>query len=188
MKRQRELEAVIEEIVSTGKAKNEKGEPVYPVMKEPLVMALFGAADALLDVLKERPIVVLNLLQSNKALDTFLNRFENLWPSLIDALVEKAMGVYASEIYPFVVVEKHRLSLSRTGEAVTTTIVEADFIGEPTFDSPLYGFHINYLSRAVALRSTSKFDIIYYDSLTHSYITLFRKMGILQQARALYVA
>ena len=110
MKRERELQLAIVEIVEEGKAKDTNGEPLYPVMYEPFVMALFGAPEALFDALKERPIVILNLLQTNKALNSFWNRFNEIWVLMIDYLVEKEWPTpLSADIYPFFAVTNHRI-------------------------------------------------------------------------------
>lgn len=158
MKRQVELELVVEDIVSTGKSKNERGEFVYPVMLEPLVMAFFGAPDALYEVITERPIMLLNLIQTNKALEAFISRFEGIWVRMIDALIEKEMGAYASEIYPFFVVERHR--------KYGTKRVNADFIGFPTHgEMGLRDFSVDYLFDRDP-PPNSIFYVAYFDSLT----------------------
>ena len=54
MKRERELEQAVGEIVREGKRRNEKGQPLYPVIYEPAVLAFFGAPEALVEVLMER--------------------------------------------------------------------------------------------------------------------------------------
>lgn len=115
MKRTRELEQAVEEIVREGKRKNEKGQPLYPVVHEPAVLVFFGAPEALFEVLLDRPLLVLNLLQTNKALQSFFAHFPRIWIQLSDALIEKSMGSYAAEIYPFFEIqwEKEDLGLDR---------------------------------------------------------------------------
>lgn len=172
MKRARELELVVAEIVEEGKAKDEKGAPLYPVMQEPLVIALFGAADALLEVLKERPIVVLNSLQVNKPLEAFLNRFENLWTLLIDVLVEREMGAYAADIYPFIVVQKHRLALERDKQQQT---VRASFMSACDRGDGSRPFLINYLSTCTQ-QVNPVFYVSHHDSLTRLFMALLDRI------------
>jgi len=172
MKRARELELVVTEIVEQGKAKDEKGAPLYPVMQEPLLIAMFGAAPALLEVFKERPIMVLSLLQVNKPLEVFLNRFENLWTLLIDALVEREMGAYAADIYPFIVVQKHRLALERDKEQQR---VRASFMCARGGDGSR-PFLIEYLSMRKQPVVDPVFYVAHHDSLTRLFMALLDRI------------
>jgi len=178
MKRARELEEVVGEIVEAGRAKNEKGELIYPVMREPLVLALFGAPEALVDVLRARPGLVLNLMQTNKALSQFLEKFDRLWIILMDELVEREMGTYASEVYPFIMVSQRRRIKSQGGGEVG-----------------LFGYYSEYTQRDVRqfklveiggryFRPTSTpHYIAYHDPLTLIYFELIDRivrLGTLQ--------
>lgn len=104
MKRSRELEEAVVEIIEEGRKKDEQDEYVYPVIYEPSVFAFFHAKEALFDALMNRPIMVLNLIQTNKALQSLWNKFPRIWIILTDALIEKAMGSYAAVVYPFMAV------------------------------------------------------------------------------------
>lgn len=168
MKRACELELVIEEIVSTGKAKNEKGELLHPVMMEPLVLTFFGAPEALYEVITERPIMLLNLLQTNKALDAFFGRFEGMWIRMIDALIENEMGTYAKEVYPFIVVEQHYTDEDDR--------VGSSFIGEKKKEEKVREFRIQYLSWRSPQSPVSEFEIVYFDTMTRLYIELLGVM------------
>lgn len=189
MKRSLDLELDVRELVKTGKARDERGQFLYPVMGEPAVMVFFGAPEALYEVITERPILLLNLLQVNKALEAFWSQFAaGMWIKVIDLLIEKAMGKYASEIYPFIAVEKHLYERSRQGMKDTSTLV-VPFIGyeEPEPESVLHEFDINYIT---TLHSPVKpiFYVAYYDEMTRLYMDLMRKIEPLRgmDTHALY--
>lgn len=156
MKRAHELELAVVEIVREGKARDEEGNLIHPVMQEPAVMAFFGAPDALFDVLRERPLLVLNLLQVNKALEVFWNRFEGIWPLLIDFFVEKEMGAYAADIYPFIVFQQHKKYARR----------DAMFVGSQCESGGLRAMRLEMQQEA----SSSVLYVVYYDAFTRLYI------------------
>lgn len=179
MKRARELEELVVEIVHESKAKDEEGKPLYPVIYEPAVLAFFGAPDALLEVLKERPILVLNLLQANKALMAFWNRFERVWITWTDMLIEREMGAYVGEIYPFLAVQEHRANLLRGVEGA----VVADFINnerEPDYvtQTSLYPVFIPYINTVMGKASVDHvFYVVYHDDpFTQLVIKLSHKL------------
>jgi len=108
MKRIGEFEQAVIEIVDEGKAKNEKGELLYQVMMEPLVMTFFGAPDALYEVMTERPIMLLSLIQTNKALEAFWKRFEGIWIRMIDNILEREVNRRFADTYSFFAIANHR--------------------------------------------------------------------------------
>lgn len=178
MKRARELDELVVEIVRESKAKDEEGNPLYPVIHEPMVLAFFGAPEALSEVLRESPILVLNLLQANKALMTFWNRFEGVWIAWTDMLIEKEMGAYVGEIYPFLVVQEHRANLLRGVEGA----VVADFISnEREADSvtqtllhPIFLSHINTMTGRSSVNHVHY--VVYHDPFTQLVIELSHKL------------
>lgn len=102
------LEPAIEEIVFIVNEKDSEGRFVQPVMREanPFILNIFHAKDALMDVLMNRPVIFLNLLQTNKKLSVFWREFEkNIWVLLLERLIENEMGVKAVETYPFFLLE-----------------------------------------------------------------------------------
>lgn len=166
MKRSIELEFDVQEIVKIGKTRDKEGKFLYPVMAEPAVMAFFGAADALYEVITQRPILLLNLLQVNKALGVFWNQFTgNMWIKMIDMIIENEMGKYASEIYPFIAVHKERRIRRLYGER--KTLVEP-FVGPGEFE-------IRYIT-SISTPVNPIFYVVYYDPLTQLYITLMEKI------------
>lgn len=170
MKRGRELEERVIEIVQEGRARDEGGQLVYPVMHEPAVLAFFGAPEALFEVLRDRPILVLNLLQANKALEAFWSRFTGIWITWVDMLIEKEMGTYASEIYPF---------LAMKGGTTFT-----DFIGF-TYKG-IHRIHISFVESMYSPTSPfyppldPVFYIAYYDETTRLFIEMLTKIGLIE--------
>lgn len=154
MKRARELELVVTEIVNEGKAKDEMGNLIHPVMYQPAVMAFFGAPDALYGVLRDSPILVLNLLQANKELEEFWNRFENVWIAWVDMLIEKEMGTYAADIYPFLIVQEYKKRLALNQPNPLNMNILARF------------FRIDYRGYGDEAKG---FNILYYDEMTRLY-------------------
>lgn len=111
MKRQRQLRDRVSEIVEEGKSRDRNGRPVYPeIATDPLVLGLFGAPEALFEVLRDRPVIVLNLLQTNKAVKAFWDQFDGIWILLIESLIEKAWPMANSiDVYPFFAITNQRI-------------------------------------------------------------------------------
>ena len=69
----------------------------------------FNATDALLDVLKKRPLLLLNLIQVNKAMYAFWNRVNGLWVVLADSLMASVAEDDAwVHVYAFYVLQARR--------------------------------------------------------------------------------
>jgi len=122
--------------------------------------------------------LVLNLLQANKALEAFWNRFERVWILWTDMLIEKEMGTYESEIYPFFVVQQHRMGLLDDGGDFP---VEANFIDpERHFMFPS-GTKRHFFTEYINTGGTGAFDpvfyVVYYDTLTQLFVEFIRKLS-----------
>ena len=169
MKRTHDLANLVIEIVEESKAKDTDGTPLYPVMHEPIVLGFFGAPDALLEVLKDRPIAMLNLLQTNKVLEEFWNQFERAWILWTDMLIENEMGTYVAEIYAFFVVHHHR----KWEDAP----IDANFIGyrnNTTEKNDLYFSYINTMS--IKGVSDHVFYVVYHDELTRLVMAIVEEL------------
>ncbi len=166
------MKRLAEEMVQEGKARDEKGELFHPVMAEPMVMAFFGAPDALYEVLAERPIVALNLIMTNKALEAFWNQFEGVWIAWIDMLVEKEMSSYAKEIYPFFIVQNHRLASQRRKDNTPLPLAEMPELVDFKHGKER-GFYLSYLNHVLDNPGdVGEYYVIYHDSVTQLYMDL----------------
>jgi len=88
-------------------------------------------------------------------------------------LFGKEMGAYGAEIYPFFVVQQHRMNILNGRDRP----VEADFIDFVSPDNGLHGVflpYINVLHRSVM--SDPLFYVVYYDTLTSLFAELTRKL------------
>lgn len=103
MKRAATLEDAADQIVKLANARDKQGRVLNPMMQDPVVTMIFYAKDALLEVLIERPIALLNLISTNKQVASFMEEFNRwLWPLVIERFMEKESGSkYLGEIYPF---------------------------------------------------------------------------------------
>lgn len=138
-----ELEVVINEIVTIANARDNRGQYIEPLLTEgnPMILTFFHAKDALLNVLMNKPVIFLNLLQTNTTMATFWKRFEkNIWVLLLERLIELEMGKKAVEIYPFFLIEhiatyglETALSLPMGGPSFVTHYLELGFrLANPT--------------------------------------------------------
>ena len=131
----------------------------------PMILTFFHASDALMDVLKNRPLVFLQLLQTNKTLETFWRRFEtNIWILLLDHLVEMESGEYMSEVYPFFVIHHIRTYGVKLASKLP--------IG-----GPVSVVHDLELGNASSRREV-RYYVIYYDYLTKRFIDLLRYIHV----------
>lgn len=189
MKRIGEFEQAVIEIVDEGKAKNEKGELLYPVMQEPLVMTFFGAPDALYEVMTERPIMLLSLIQTNKALETFWKRFEDIWIRMIYNILEREINRCLADTYPFFVVANHRAR-----QALAPLLAEinldkylnvkhygdADFLMRSVFTMDPFNEPGKFVGRALGSKEEVRYQIIYYNPVTKLYVQLLQYVHNLQ--------
>lgn len=173
MKRTRTLASMSSDIVEMGKEKDAYGKPLYPVMNEPFIMTLFGASDALFKVLNEQPLLLLNLLQTNKALNKFMHHVEGLWPLLIDMVLEKTMGSYVSDIYPFFVVQMYRTQKRSwdSDEIGEKPHVLPDFIGRRKTNTQYRPLYISYTDRCEN-PNNPVYYVVYYDEVTRLFMDL----------------
>lgn len=158
MRQQRELREAVTQIVETGS----KEAPLYPVLQEPVVRAFFGSTMLLLSALRDKPAMVLSLLENNKELAKFWHHVggDDLWIALTDALVEREMGTYASEIYPVIVVAKHSRS-----------IIWPDIFGTDT-----HSFNLVTAVEGQPLPLSRAYYMVYHDSLTRVFLELLRRV------------
>lgn len=78
------------------------------------VLFLFSHVDELILLLKSRPILVINLMQTNREMyEVFSARIPGLWPLLLDQLVANESGEYTAMIYPFFVCEQDAMTERR---------------------------------------------------------------------------
>ncbi len=111
MKRAIELEERVAEIVHQARLRDANGNFVnQELMTEPLLLGLLGAPEALFQALRDRPIVVLNMLQTNKAFKKFWKNFNDIWILLSESLIEKEWPVEGSaDFYSFFVITNQRI-------------------------------------------------------------------------------
>ena len=172
MRRQLELVEAVIQIIETGKQKNGKGALLYPVLQEPVVAAFFNSPKTLAGVLREKPELVINLIQNNKELETFWHRAggDDLWIPLIDALVEREMGTYASEIYPVIVVAKYRRS-----------IIWPDIFGVTLGGNAMHAFNLVTVVEPRPFPISSAYYVAYHDPLTRAYLEVLRRVVNVRQ-------
>ena len=163
MKRTREdeLRQVAKDIIHEGRKKDEYDQPLYPVLLEPLVITFFNAVDPLLEVLRERPLIILNLIQTNKELQRLFHKFSGLWILLIDVLIEKAMGTNAVFIYPFM-----ELLWRREDANDNVSFISLPYASKRTFEWPTTPYRIikrNFTSGSINLdyNRAKTFYIVY---------------------------
>lgn len=180
MKRSRALASVSRDIVETSKEKDAYGNLHYP-----LVIALFGTPNTL----HERPLLLINTLQTNKALNKFINQFDGLWPLLTDIVLEKKMGTYVSEIYPFLAVQQYR-EKKRTweeNEIGTKPEVLPDFIGgrkDEKQNTPVYVYYADHRSKKPV---DPIYYVVYYDEVTRLFMDLLAVMDTMLSFASQYI-
>lgn len=194
MKRPSDFEQAVIEIVEEGKAKDEEGHALYPVMEEPMVKAFFGAYNTLYETLIERPILVLNLIRTNKALEMFWSMFEGMWIKMIDNILEREVNRRFADTHPFFAIEnlRARQALAPLMVDLTPEMIErfplpyrygdADFLSRSIFTNTPFNVPGKLLG-AVLPRENEwmTYQVIYYDPLTKLYIQLLQQIEYLRQ-------
>jgi len=195
-----ELEYVVEEILEVVNARDENNVPLHQeIMAEPVAFVLFNTPHALLDVLKNKPLRVLALIRTNKALNKVWRNIPGIWPVLLDNLLaleeaddddddeEEGQSGHMSKIYPFFIVAQHRveeesarpvyaLHPSSRNRPNSNPMV-ADDGGQallPKFRRP-----VQVLGRTY---SGARYSLIYYDAVTQHFIDLLQKLSLFNQA------
>jgi hypothetical protein len=177
MKRARVLEERVADIVNEGRAKDANGQPVYAFIQEPLILGLFGAPEALFEVLRERPLIVLNLIETNKALQAFWDRFEDVWILLIDSLVERAWPMpHSVDIYPFFAIMNQRIEeLTRELFRVQTKTKHGSFLRRNHHLQSELLLPSTVIGRNLANPETA-YSLIYYDPLTKILVEICQRI------------
>lgn len=177
MERERALKRAVVEIVEKANSKDNEGEYVHPIMREtnPMILTFFHAADALLEVLQNRPVLFLNLLQTNKTLSAFWKQYEaNIWILLLDRLVEMHMSTYMSEIYPFFVIQNYRLSKHLNRNGGESNIKDRVLLNLNHYNGP--PLITDVISVSIYPFDTLNYFIVYYDTLTRLFIELLQHL------------
>lgn len=189
MKRLDELEQAVIEIVDEGKTKDEEGHALYPVMEEPMVMAFFGAYNTLYETLRERPIMVLNLIRTNKALEMFWGMFEGMWIKMIDNILEREVNRRFADTYPFFAIANHRarqIVAPLLGEINLDKYPnvrhygDADFLKRRLFESEPFNYPGKVVGTIPYNKTEAIYQVIYYDPVTKLYIQLLQLVYNLQ--------
>lgn len=186
-----ELAYVAEEILEVVRARDENNVPLHPeIMLEPVAFVLFSTPDALLDVLKNKPLRVLNLIRTNKVVNEVWRNIPGIWPMMLDNLLALEENAdHLSKIYPFFMVAQRRVeelarpllalnTESRRNRAWTNPmIVDAKSDGQallPKFRRPVQVLGRNYRG--------ARYALIYYDVVTQHFMDLLQKLLILNQS------
>ena len=171
MKRERQLGDVVDEVIEKANRRDGQGRVVHIVMEEPVVIALFYARFAFINVLENRPLALLNLLSTNKALNAFFSEFDKIWPLLLDRFVESEASTYFSEIYPFIL--KQNL-LARDGDLGPTQVhlFMKNVSTRSTLKVPRPQRYL-YLGE---LKGGGPYYLVYYDELTRRYVDLLQRV------------
>lgn len=109
MKRAAPLEERVREIVVEARTRDINQNFVYSELwQDPMIASFMLAPEALLEVLRDRPVLFLRLLQTNKTLNKLWSQFPEIWRLMTRQLVEMELNSYMSYVYPFFVLENER--------------------------------------------------------------------------------
>lgn len=174
MKRSLELEEVVDEIIEKANTKDEQGRFVYDVMEEePAVVMLFYARFALVEIIRDKPLRFLNLLQTSKKLNDFFGGFKDIWIILLDSFVESYASAYYSEIYPFFLVQNHRArEHGDTGPMRLAHMMKTDYKKDLTKVVPVPQSYIT-LGK---LHGGVTYYLVHYDELTKRYVDILQRV------------
>lgn len=186
-----ELEYVAEEILDVVRARDENNVPLHPeIMLEPVAFVLFNTPDALLDVLKNKPLRVLNLIRTNKAVNEVWRNIPGIWPMLLDNLLALEENAdHLSKIYPFFMVAQRRVEelarpllalnkASRRNKAWTNPMI-VDAKSNNNALLPKFMRPVQVLGRTYR---GARYTLIYYDVVTQHFMDLLQKLSLLNQA------
>lgn len=188
MKRSRQLERTVTEIVKVARSRDTQGSPLYPeILTDGIAMALFLAPEALLGALKERPIMVLNLIETNRAVNAVMSKFLNIWIILIDSLLERVIPGQ-DELYPFFAVMNARLHgrSEKIDKKAASFLQRSEFLGASLMDTDLVLGLKMTMKKPLFLTCASgdmcfpeednAFFLVPYDPLTKIYIGILQRM------------
>lgn len=175
MKRARELDEAVDEIIETANARNEKGVLVQEVMQDPTIVSFFYARYALVDLLVKKPIRFINLISTNKAMQSFFGEFSGIWIALLDAFVEAEASTYYSEIYPFFIVQNHRARDGDNGPTDLPLIMKEAHPSRSKVPVPQL-----YISLG-KLRADVPYYLVHYNELTRRYVDILQRVRDLRK-------
>ncbi len=174
------LTAAVEEIVERGKLKTEEGALFYPVMAEPAVMAFFGAPEALTEVITQRPLLLLNLIMTNKALQKFWEQTPDIWLILIDNLILNESNPLFLDTYPFFAIANRRarvvLDFERPAvkqRALEKTYGDGDFMKKSLFYQA-FNEPGKLLGHEKGEPEEVAYQLVYYDVMTQRFIDILQ--------------
>lgn len=139
-----------------------------PPLGDLVLLTFFSATEALFNALKDRPLLLINLMQTNRAMYAFWNRVPRLWIALLDVLVTEFqthdVAYEWADIYPFFVLQ-HRRQRARFLELHRSLDwAELGQIGKMEGDHLQY--MINY-EEAISLGEMLRHDLMGRTALGH---------------------
>lgn len=84
-----EIEDLAEKVVDVAKEFDSEGRRVYSQIYTNPAFSILLSTDLMLEILKERPLALINLIRSHPSMYTFWNRFPKLWPLLLEQIITK---------------------------------------------------------------------------------------------------
>jgi hypothetical protein len=182
MKRTAPLEERVKEIVDEARTRDINQNFVYDELwQDPMTAHFMFAPEALFEVLRDRPLFFLRLLQINKALNKLWSQFPDIWRLMTKQLVEMELNSYMSQVYPFFVVENERF-FAHTAYVLNTL----DFLGRNKYAiakfgslvvRPELGMGLGLFVERQVLQGDKKNEYYYYvpyDDYTRHFVTLLQ--------------
>lgn len=184
------LEEYAIKIVNKASTRDANQNLVYAdLWEDPAILPFITARDALLEVIRDKPIRFLRLLETSKGLNKLFAQFPGVWRVMSARLIEMELGGYMAQVYPFFIVENARFRAQRAFSARHLMVFNHEkYI--IAFDrrlviKPVLGINVSYTNPISVLqgdKSNKYYYYVEYDAYTRRFIT------VLQYLKASYNA
>lgn len=178
MKRALELDEVADDLIKVANTTDEKGNPVYPIAEDPLLILIFQSRYALIEELKTKPIRLLNLMRTNKTMNEIFSKVESIWSTLIDYFVESQASAYYAEIYPFFLVQNH---VANDGDYGPTRLyrIMGEYSMKDKRMAPVPQLYLH--SHGDILKPNVPYYLVHYDDFTKRFVDLLQRIRDLRR-------
>ena len=97
-----EEERLAIEISNTVKKRDEQGNFVYTQVLTNPAFLMLQAPDAVFEILKQRPLALLNLIRTHPTMSEFWSQFPSIWLILLNQVINKIYGKQIADLYPLI--------------------------------------------------------------------------------------
>lgn len=177
------LEEYAIKIVNKASTRDANQNLVYAdLWEDPAILPFITARDALLEVIRDKPIRFLRLLETSKGLNKLFAQFPGVWRVMSARLIEMELGGYMAQVYPFFIVENARFRAQRAFSTRHLMFANREkymiALDGNLVIKPALGIRISEMSIKHPVlqgdKSNEYYYYVKYDAYTHRFITVMQ--------------